>query len=707
MVDLSQSTSGEMIDLRELVAIFRRRARLILLSVAIILGLAFLYLARTTPLYTSTALLLVDPAQKDLLQPADSANMNASLASALVESEVEILKSDTVLLAMIRDQNLVQDAEFGPTLSLTDKLKQAVGFDPAPRDGAALLSQTLTRLRDAVSVRRRDLTNVIALSVTSADPNRAAELANSLATTYVHLQVQAKSNSFLDAKSVLERQLVNAQMMLANSDTALSDYIDRNLDRLEKESGSAAVSTLRQQLERAKRERLSASFAADQVATALKDQDWDSLVATLQSDAVSALDQQRRDFAKRLSEAEAGSAMAVDLRAGLARIEAQLASEGQTQLATLQQNVTVYSQTSDKLREDIRRELLGGNLSPETLSQLYGLQQESTIAQRQYDTLLSRMHDLETQALVQVADARLVSQAIAPGAPSSPNTRLILAMALVASVGLGLGLALVAEFYVGGINSASQLANILGARVAAVVPRTSQEAGQFSIADTVIDAPMSAYSESLRRLRSSIERFSPQTPNEALVIMVTSAIPAEGKSTLALALARTYAVAGKRALLIDADMRKPAVHSLLGIEPESGLFNYLTSPAESAESADCYDIDPRARVGAIFGHGRPDAPTDQLLQTERFRGLIADARRSFDVVIIDTPPLMPVVDAHYIAGLADCVLLCARAGETTQTDIRSAYGQLVDHIGKDTNLMTVLTFYEAWRRGYKPHGYYY
>lgn len=704
----NQPISAEIIDLRELVSILRRRARLVLLTIAIILGLAFLYLARTTPLYTATAMILIDPARKDLLQPTDSVNINASLASALVESEVEILKSDTVLLALVNDMNLITDQEFGPSLSLTDKMKQALGFDTQESSGSALLGGTLSRVRNAVTVRRKGLTNVIAVSFTSNDPERAAELANSLAATYVHLQVQSKSESFLDAKSVLERQLASAQMALASSDTALSDYIDDNLDRLESESGSATISGLRLQLERANRERVSAKFAVDQVSGALESKDWSSLVSALQSDAISALDQQRQALAQRLSQAETGSTDAINLRAGLARIEAQLATEGQIELASLRNNVIDYTNTGDSLRSDIRSELLDGNLSPETLSQLYGLQQETTIAQRQYDTLLSRMHDLETQALVQVADARVVSQAIAPNSASSPNTKLILAMALVASTGLGLGLALLSEFYIGGIHSAGQLANIIGARVGAVIPRTSQTASQLSLSDAIIDAPMSVYAESLRRLRSSIDRFSKKTPNDALVIMVTSAIPAEGKSTVALSLARTYSIAGLSPLLIDADMRKPAIHAHMGIEPEAGLLDYLTSSAKDAESSDCFDVDPRAKVGTIFGHGRPDMPTDQLFQTERFRSLVEDARKSFDVVIIDTPPLLPVVDARYIASLAGCVLLCVRASEATQHDVRSAYEQLTDHIiDESTNLMTVLTFQDGWQRGYKPGGYYY
>ncbi len=702
-------TDGAEIDLREMVSILRRRYRLIVLTVAIVLGVAFLYLAQATALYTSTTLILVDPAQKNLLSPELDGSVNASMASSLIESEVEILRSDSVLLAVIEAADLTRDAEFGPTLSLLDKFKQAVGIGArgSEAQGALLLNQTLSRLRDAVDVRRRGMTNLIALSVTAEDPERAASLANVVAATYIRLQVEAKSQSFLDARDVLEAQLAAAQRALAGSDAALATYIDDNLARLERESGSDAVAALRARLERANASRLAAKVTADDAASALAERDWSALADRLGNEALAALEGQRANLAARLGQTAEGSDAAVDLRAGLKEIEAQLAREGEAAVASLRDEVMGLSSTGDQLRDDIRRELLSGDLSAETLSEIYGLQQEATIAQRQYDTLLTRMRDLEAQALVQVADSRVVSQAIAPSGASFPNTRMILALALVASLGLGVGLAFVSEYYVGGIHSANQLANVIPAKVASVLPKATQSVEQLGVADIIIDAPMSQYSESLRRLRANIDRFSPADAEGSRMVMVTSAIPAEGKSVTALALARTYAAAGKRTLLIDADMRKPTQNKLLGVTPASGLFEYLMQSGEDPHAADCYDVDPRSRVGVIFGRQRPDAPTDQPIQSEAFRRLIEDARHSFEVIVIDTPPLIPVVDARYVAAMADAVVMCVRAGETSQTDVRAAHEQLVDHAAPTTAILSVLTFQTAADHGYKYSGYYY
>lgn len=696
-------------DLREMVSILRRRYRLIVLTIAVILGVSFLYLAQSTPLYTSTTLILVDPAQKNLLAPERDGSVNSTLASSLIESEVEILRSDTVLLAVIEEAGLIRDSEFGPTLSLFAKFKQAVGIGSrgSAAEGAALLNQALAQLRGSISVGRKGRTNLIELSVTAEDPERAATLANTIASTYIRLQVEAKSQSFLDARDVLEAQLSAAQRALAGSDASLAKYIDENLTRLERESGSDAVAALRARLERANASRLAAKVTADDAAAALAARDWTALADRLGSEAVASLENQRANLAAQLRQAGDGSAEAVDLRAGLKEIEAQLAREGEAAVASLRDELTGLASTGDKLRDEIRRELLAGDLSAETLSEIYGLQQEATIAQRQYDTLLTRMRDLEAQALVQVADSRVVSQAIPPSSASSPRTKPILALALVMSLGLGIALAFVSEYYVGGIHSANQLANVVPAKVASVLPRATQSADQLGVADIIIDAPMSQFSESLRRLRANIDRFAPTGAEGSRMVVVTSAISAEGKSVTALALARTYAAAGKRTLLIDADMRKPTQNKLLGVTPASGLFEYLMQSGDDPHAADCYDVDPRSRVGVIFGRQRPDAPTDQPIQSDAFRRLIEDARQSFEVIVIDTPPLIPVVDARYVAAMADAVVMCVRTGETSQADARAAHDQLADHAAPTTTILTVLTFQTATEHGYKYSGYYY
>lgn len=697
----------ETIDLRNIVSILRRRLRLILLSVALILSAAFIYLAQATPLYTARALVLVDTAQKNLLQPGQEGSQNASLASAIIESEVVMLRSDAVLLALIAEAQLMQNQEFGPSLSLADKFRQAVGLGVSEPTGQRLLNSTLNRLRGAIAVRRHGLTNMVEVSVTSEDPDHAAVTANKLVEVYINRQVAKKSESLLDATAVLSRQLDAAESALARSDQALAEFIDSNIDELERESGSSAVARLRTRLSELNQSRQQVQTLAESTSSALERGDWSMLVEQLETEGLGALEAQRASLARRLGDVSDGSVTAINLRLSLENVERQLEERGRTAVAALQQQTMAMQADAEQVRETIRRELIGGDLTAETLSRIYGLQQEAAIAQRQYNTLLGRIRELETLAMVQVADSRLVSDAIAPSRKSFPNTQRVLGGGLVVSLGIGIGLALLSEFYFGGVNSSTQMSNVTGARVGAVAPKIGQSNDQLSVADIIIESPMSQFPESMRRLRANIERFSPRPKRGAPVIMVTSAVPAEGKSVIALSLARIYAAAGKRTLLIDADMRKPSMHRLTGVELASGLYECLVSGKENESAADCFDFDPRSGVGIIFGRERSGQPTDQLVQSEAFRALIDDGCKRFDVVIIDTPPLIPVVDARYIAMQCDCAVFAVRAGETSQSDVRYAHEQLRDYMPEDGAVLAVLNFHVGQESDTRYSGYYY
>ncbi|MBI1417899.1 MAG: hypothetical protein GC146_11810 [Limimaricola sp.] len=696
----------EVINILDILGIFRRQLRLILLTVGIIFGAALIYLAQATPLFTATTLLMVDPAGKNLLTP-DAAMTNNSSDNAKIESEVEILKSDSLAIKTIRDSKLYLTDEFGRSLGTLDRIKIALGFGPPPDpEGDAVLQAALSKFDHALSVRRLGLTYLISVSVTSESPQRAADLANEHAKTYLADQVSSKVDASLAAGDVLQGQLAQARQKLAASDGALTNYIKSHLDQLQAETGSAKIGQLRTQLQDATQQIAQITQTTDLAKSALQNGDWDKLAAQVNDETIAKLAQQKRTFEQQLAGAQPGSAAAIDIAAGLAEINKQLTQTGQQKISELEKSVQSEKDSTTEITKSIRDEVLNSTLTPETLADIYGLQQDAQIAQRQYDTLLTRLRDVQTQALVQVADARVVSQALAPQAKSYPNTKLVLALALVLGLGVGAGLALSNEYLFGGVTSEAQLGNIVPAKVAAVVPKVSLTGTQITFADKVADEPMSLFAESFRKLRATIDRQIPATPAIGRVIIFTSSIPAEGKSTDALSLARTYALAGKRTLLIDADLRKPNQHTFIGVETSSGILEYLTASDAGYEDADCFAADPKSTLGLILGRRRSSIPTDAPLQTQAFADLIADARKSFDVIIIDTAPLVPVVDARYIAPFADAVVLCVRFGMARQADVRTAYEQLEESISKGAVIVTSLNCFEGKSADYRYSGYY-
>lgn len=680
----------DFLDLRDAFWILRRQVRLVLLTVGIGLGGALLYLAYATPLYTATALLFVDPSQKNILNPDDAYTLQGSAENARIESEVEILRSDTVMLAAIDAAGLLADPEFGPSLPLLDKLRMAVGLEGGDtRSGAELLSSTLARLTGRVDVRRRGTTYLIAVSVHAQSPDRAATIANAVAQTYIDLQIGTKVSAALAMRDMLQGQLDAARLALTENESALASYVDDNIDRLVVESGSEAARDLRDRLLEANTRSGQTRDLLTNARTLMQDQDWSGLAARLEDEALAQMDAERAALAAQLAGAAPATGAEADLRAGLARIESDMARRAQGAVASLESQATQIDTMADQVRVQIREQVFAANLSAGTLAELFEMQQESDIAQRHYRTLLSRMRDLEAQALVQVADSRIVSQAMAPRSASFPNKKLILSLALFSALGLGVGLAFLNEYYLGGILSAQQLGNLVDIPVGATIPRVEVPPDRLSVADMVVDAPLSAYAESLRRLRSAVDQAVRGREGGAVVVF-TSSIPDEGKSTLALALARTYAIAGRKVLLVDADLRRPALHRLVGLEPQDGFLDYLNNPGQFDDAQGFYDVDPRTGAGLIMGQRRSPAPTDQLLQTKAFEDILINARAAVDIGIVDAPAILPTVDARYIVAQADVVVFCVGYGTVSQSEVRAALAQIEDAAPPGTAILAVL-----------------
>ncbi|MEH6834731.1 MULTISPECIES: GumC family protein [Falsihalocynthiibacter] len=707
-----KSGSASAFDLREIWNLLRRKIRLIGLSMALVLGAALIYLFYVTPLYSATAWLFVDTDQKNLLAPNESYASPGSRDNARIESEVLILKSNTVALATIERSQLVDHPLYKFQLGLTERAKTLLGIAAnKPPTGPDLVNRVLEKFDRSTTIRRMGQTYLISVTATSQDRHHAAELANSLSQTYINLQVQSKVNATLAARDILQGQIASARDVLAQTEGAFDRYIDANLFRLTQESGNASLHSLRAQLQETNAFHLEAEVRVTQAQAAFEVRDWNTLAQTLGDEALKDLTQQRADLSQKLGQTDASTPDAIELRGRLTALEKNLETRTSMAVSDLRLDATQLEMVQRDQRRTLRTTVLSGDLSPTTLAQIYQLQQEADIAQRHYTTLLSRAAELQAQALVHVADTRIVSAALAPSRASFPNKNLILVLAVIIALVLGVGLAFLSEYYVGGISSTTQLANVLPVPVATAVPRMDLAPDQSSIADYVLDAPLSVYAESLRLLRSAIDQSlraqtAPQTPPTCTVIMVTSSIPAEGKSTVALGLARTYAAAGKSTLLIDADLRKPSQHIYLDLKPDTSLQEFLSGDRTVADGSEFYTSDPKSNLGVILGRDRADVPTDQLLQSDTFKNLLETAKMAMDIIILDTSPLLPVVDARYIAPHADVVVDCVRFGVTEQRDLRAAFGQLTASLRPDTPVVTLLNHDESKHTGYRYDGYY-
>ena len=396
----------------------------------------------------------------------------------------------------------------------------------------------------------------------------------------------------------------------------------------------------------------------------------------------------------------------------MSKVENQLAKAAETKAGELSDALQGTEKALAQTRQQITDVVAKADLPAEILTEINGLMRTSQNAKSTYELLLSRAQDLDTQAAIQIADSRLISPALEPDVPSFPNKRLILALALFAALAIGTALAFLYELFIGGFTSAEQLRSVTGASVAAVIPLTSPGVGSHSVADTIIDRPLSTFSEEIRKLRANVDRFlrtsrQLETRTSGSVIMVTSALPNEGKSTVALTLARAYAVHGYKTLLIDCDLRRPSIHRQLGIEPKTGLVELLRPSKPPVSVAQAITKDLKSPLTVIVGSRPADIATDHLLTDNAFSAIIQSSRKNFDYIIIDTPPIDAVVDGLYVAEHADAVVFAVHWAKTSQRFVTKSIDLLRRYMRDSSEIFMVLNQDSHHKQfAYQYGGYY-
>jgi succinoglycan biosynthesis transport protein ExoP len=711
---------GDEIDLRGILGVLRRHWRVILSTVAVVVLLSITYLFSVTPRYTAEALVSIEPNRQAMSDDIAQA-MNSTSVSARVDGEIEVMRSDGLLLQLIRSQNLVSDPEFGVQFGRMDRFLSWLGMDVTPQ-GATPLSSMVEGMRNAIEIRRKGLTYVVSVSVTSEDPAKAQRLANALVDEYIKAQINKKVQLAIAAREVLSTRLEFAKEELEASEGQIDGFVYNYLeDRDDLELG-AELASMRAMLQKSNDTLDALREESRLLSLALEGQDWTSLEAEILGDSFRELSRQRAAIVAEIDNSRSRGLSTAEFEAELARLTTELESLAQERLGRAQLDFRTLQTEQEDLRVKVRGAVLSSDLPTDVVAQIFSLQQESTIARDQYQDLLKRIRQLDTLADIQISDATLASPALEPASPSFPRTNLILALSLVLGVGLGFGLAFLNEFFIGGFTSEEQLSGMFGSKHPLSIPsadKVSPEEGGSAVAVAgpsrhIIDAPMSLFSESFRRIKIAAER-SIEAHREAgqieggAIVLVTSSIPAEGKSTASVSLARTFATSGYKTILIDLDLRKPSVSELILGEERHGsetLLDYLSGKANLEDLTLAFHHETESGLNVILGGGRSQVPTDVLLGSQNMQLLMKRLKENYDVVVVDTAPVLPVVDTHYISRLADVVVLLTRFAFTGQRDVRLAFQRISGEVRPSVDILPVLSMEQSRGGGYYYRGYY-
>ncbi|MEY4909832.1 MAG: hypothetical protein RL260_3550, partial [Pseudomonadota bacterium] len=633
-----------------------------------------------TPIYRSTATVLIEPGKPKFLSMEDMLG-GAMQTKEHYQTQVEILKSREVALRTVNSMKLWTDAQFDPRksdLSTTAKLKSMVGLSAAQQDWTdeALADSAVKPLMVNLTVEPVRLSQLVKVSFDSSDSKLAARVANDIASNYIDSDRDAKFKLAQSLNGWLEKRATTLRENLLASEKALQSY--REEKGLINLSGSAQglagmqISEANQRLAEARVKRMQLEGTYNMVANT-GNSDYSNVPGVANNPAVQLAVQQEGAAQKLVAELSetlgANHSRMQEAQSSLASAQRYLAQQRRLAARSLVQEYTLARQAEKSLETALASATGGVQDVNRKEFQLQVLEREVSSNKQLYDLFMGRAKEMDAGSDLQAAVARVVDPAVVTTTPVRPNKGQIILVAFVLGLMMGAMGAVLLERMDNTIKGSESAEIKLQQPVLAVLPALTGEALE-NVATLFIREPNSHHAEAIRTARTGIQLSDVDQRHR--LIMVTSSVPAEGKTStsinLALALAQT-----KRTLLIDADMRRPQVGVRLGMAANAkGLSNLVTG---SSTLKDCVHQIEGSSLLVMPSGDVPPNPLD-LLVSQRFKDVLRHLQPQLDFIIIDTPPVELVSDALAVAPMVTSTIYVVRATETPVPVIRKGLSRL-------------------------------
>lgn len=715
----SQST----VDLREMGRILRRRWTLVAIPPAALAILALIYLIfLTATLYTATSTVFVDPRRATAIESNQSQveTSNYGTDDATIDSEALLIQSIAILQRVVEKLKLTEDEEFNPPPTALGHIKQlfssSSGGGPSAQDAA--VARAVDILQHRMKVARQGTTFLVDINVSSVSPRKAAQLANAVADAYFDEQVRAKNDATKIASNWLNGQLDGLKSRVGASEKAVEDY--RAANNLTVSQGVTVndqqLTDLNNQLiaARAQTAEVRAKYEQAQQLSK-KGGDAGGINAAISSDVIARLRTQYADIAKNeadlLSRYGPRHPSIANVRAQLRDTQHLIDDEIKRILQSTQHDYDVARSREASLQQSFDQLQGVANSSGQAQVRLRELQREAEANRTLYESYLARYKESTAQQSLQLPDSRVVTKASVPIAPSWPKSTLVVGLAMTLGFGIGCVLAFLADYMDGRLKTLEQTEEISGVPALAALPLISagELAGRAKLgrreldrydprAPTLLPAalqpplmryaiemPGTFFAEAIRAIRLAIQRTLRVRPIK--VVLVTSGLENEGKTTLAANLAQSLASLGIRTLLIDGDLRNPQLTRSLCPHAETGLIEVALGQI-APERAILKDSSTGLSILPSATMRRSEFITE-LMFSDRMVDVLDYCRHRYELVVIDSPPLVPLVDGRALAELADQIVL-ALAWDQTPGEVLSHTMELLSPV-HDRILGTVLT----------------
>ncbi len=722
------------IDIRGLLLTLWRGKWIVAICVLIASVLGYLAISQLKPTYRASAKVMFD------IQQTNVANLQEVVAdqrfdSQLLQDQIEVLRSTTLVERVIDELNLMESPQFNPFLrepepTFLDRLEDYVAIPPEltelamntglispPRQEPPAEVREVYERRAAIGgvlgglgLRPVGTSRVIEISFTSGDPRMAAAIVNTVAEQYIVDQLEAKLEATRAATTWLSDRVDELRVRVEDAEVAIETA------RVEMSDLAGQTVQVTQQQMQALNGSLAATRARVSQLQALFDRLTDAVetdrdIGAISEFRASQLIQQYRVQEQALLSEMApltgrGNARLAFLERRLEEVRGYITDEAQRIVdaaeldlkaakAQEQSLVKAVADLEDTIQEQTKNEV-----------RLRQMDREVQASRALYTNFLGRLQETTAQEDLQEADARILTPAEVPLAPLQQTKQ----RTMIAAVALGAFAGIALVFLLDRLNNTfrapAQLEEMSRAKLLGVLPALGVRKSRQSILRHLREKPASALAESIRSLRTSILFADIDAPPK--VVMFTSSVPKEGKSTTSMLVALTSQQMGKSAVLVDCDLRKSVLANTITKDKlETGLMSVLEGTA-SVKDAVFRDVETGLHVlAAAPGEQSKSVNAADILSSKKFEALVKELTETYDLVILDTPPTLVVTDARIVSRLADSVVYVVRWDSTPRDAVLEGLKEMRSINAPITGVaLTMVNEKRARRYSYDGYNYY-
>jgi len=669
--------------------ILKKRRWTVLAAASIIFALAVIATLRTTPLYQATSKVAIFPENPNALGFKGLEDSSPDFQyDVTLETQAAILRSDALAMKVIEAMRLDQNPKFTTvTPQRTGDSLQVSSMQPDPAAAVALLG----RFRGGLSVQLIPNSRLVQISYTDPDPRLATEIVNTLVRTFTEENFKTKYEAVTQTSDWLSTELADLQMKVQTSEEKLVRYQkDHSILGVDEKQNivTAKLDELNRELTAAQTDRIQkeSKLAADGNPEAVSKPSREGANSMLDGlrEKEADLNTQRAQVTTQFG---TGYPKVAELSNQLKQVRAEIAAEEARMQEGIRDEYLAALQRENLLITAFNQQKQEANQLNESAIEYSVLKRDAEANRQLYQDLLQRLKEAGVSAGLRSSNIRVVDVARIPTYPIKPNVPRNIELGFLLGLACGIGLAFVLESLDTSIRTMEEISAISTLPALGTIPLQISSNGSLrkrlkpasiepekseSPALITYARPKSEAAEAYRSLRTSILLSSYGAPPK--VILVTSALPQEGKTTISANSALVLSQRGGRVLLIDADLRRPGIDKLFGFRSRGGLSTLISGGDKFEDVVVPFTDVPNLWIlpaGPI-----PPQPAE-LLGSTVMKDHLARWRTEFDQVIIDTPPCLSVTDAVVLSPEADRIILVARAGKTTKIALRRACGLLL------------------------------